>query len=79
MAPDGVRQWLLCHAAWPAPAPAGQSLHEYPFACSAQGGCGSFVNRVPVGEQRYQGGVLRSFFQRFKIQPGDPFDVMFGP
>jgi hypothetical protein len=61
------------------PAPAGQSLDEYPFACSAQGGCGSFVRSVPVGEQSYQGGVLSSFFQRFGIQPGDPFDVMFGP
>lgn len=61
------------------PAPAGQSLDEYPFACSAQGGCGSFVNPVPVAEQSYQGGVLSSFFQRYGIRPGDPFDVMFGP
>ncbi|WP_342766652.1 polymorphic toxin-type HINT domain-containing protein [Xylanimonas oleitrophica] len=61
------------------PAPAGQSLDEYPFACSAQGGCGSFVNPVPIAEQSYQGGVLSSFFQRFGIGPGDPFDVMFGP
>lgn len=61
------------------PAPAGQSLDEYPFACSVQGGCGSFVNPVPVGEQRYQGGVLSSFFQKSGIGPGDPFDVMFGP
>ena len=62
-----------------APAPAGQSLDEYPFACSAQGGCGSFVRSVPVGEQSYQGGVLSRFFQDFGIRPGDPFDVMFGP
>lgn len=61
------------------PAPAGQSLDEYPFACSAQGGCGSFVRPVPMGEQSYQGGVLSQFFQRFGVQPGDPFDVMFGP
>ncbi|NTW40894.1 MAG: hypothetical protein HGA44_13610, partial [Cellulomonadaceae bacterium] len=45
------------------PAPAGQSLDEYPFACSAQGGCGSTVRPVPVGEQNYQGGVLSRFFQ----------------
>lgn len=61
------------------PAPAGQSLDGYPFACSAQGGCGSFVRSVPVGEQSYQGGVLSRFFQDFGIRPGDPFDVMFGP
>lgn len=60
------------------PAPAGQSLDEYPFACSAQGGCGSFVRSVPVGEQSYQGGVLSRFFQDYGIRPGDPFDVMFG-
>jgi hypothetical protein len=61
------------------PAPAGQSLDEYPFACSAEGGCGAFVRAVPAGEQSYQGGVLSSFFQRFAITAGDPFNVSFGP
>lgn len=28
------------------PAPAGRSLDEYPFACSAQGGCGATVRSV---------------------------------
>jgi len=60
-------------------APAGQSLDEYPFACSAQGGCGSFVRPVPIGEQSYQGGVLSRFFQNNGVQPGDPFYVQFGP
>ena len=60
-------------------APAGQSLDEYPFACSAQGGCGSFVRAVPVGEQSYQGGVLSRFFQDYGIGVGDPFNVVFGP
>jgi hypothetical protein len=60
-------------------APAGQSLDEYPFACSAQRGCGSFVRSVPVSEQNYQGGILSQFFQRSGVQPGDPFNVMFGP
>ena len=60
-------------------APAGQSLDEYPFACSAQGGCGSFVRSVPVGEQNYQGGVLSRFFQDYGVNPGDPFNVLFGP
>jgi len=61
------------------PAPAGQSLDEYPFACSAQGGCGSFVSPVPAAEQSYQGGVLSQFFQRQGVNPGDPFNVKFGP
>ena len=60
-------------------APAGQSLDEYPFACSAQGGCGSFVRAVPVAEQSYQGGVLSRFFQDYGVRPGDAFDVVFGP
>ena len=59
------------------PAPAGQSLDEYPFACAAQGGCGSFVRAVPVGEQNYQGGVLSRFFQDYGVMPGDPFRVKF--
>lgn len=61
------------------PAPAGQSLDEYPFACSAQGGCGATVRSVPVGEQSCQGGVLSRFFQDNGIGVGDPFNVMFGP
>lgn len=39
----------------------------------------SFVRSVPVGGQNCQGGVLSQFFQRSGVQPGDPFDVMFGP
>lgn len=61
------------------PAPGGQSLDEYPFACSAQGGCGSFVRAVPVGEQSYQGGVLSRFFQDHGVSSGDSFDVRFVP
>lgn len=60
------------------PAPAGQSLDEYPFACSAQGGAGSCVAPVPQAEQSYQGGVLSQFFQRHGIGEGDPFNVEFG-
>ncbi|MDQ6719298.1 MAG: DNRLRE domain-containing protein [Candidatus Dormibacteraeota bacterium] len=61
------------------PAPAGQSLDEYPFACTIQGGTGACVLAVPEGEQSYQGGVLSTFFQREGIAPGDPFNVQFGP
>jgi hypothetical protein len=61
------------------PPPAGMSLDEYPFACSAQGGAGACVSAVPVWEQSYQGGVLSSFFQKFGVDVGDPFRVLFGP
>lgn len=57
----------------------GQSLDEYPFACSAQGGCGSFVRSVPQGERSYQGGVLSRFFQNNGVGVGDPSNVVFGP
>lgn len=60
-------------------APAGQSLDEYPFASSAQGGSGSTVRPVPKSEQNHQGGILSSFYQRHKIQDGDRFNVEFGP
>jgi len=56
----------------------GKSLRlPVPFARSAQGGTGACVSAVPVGEQSYQGGVLSSFFQRFGIEAGDPFNVEF--
>jgi hypothetical protein len=58
---------------------AGQSLDEYPFACTAQGGLGACVRPVSAGEQSYQGGVLSTFFQQAGIFNGDPFEVRFGP
>ena len=61
------------------PAGPGQSLDEYPFASSSQGGSNSRVAPVPVAEQNYQGGVLSSFYQRHGIKPGDPYDVRFVP
>jgi RHS repeat-associated protein len=60
-------------------APAGQSLDEYPFASSAQGGAGSTVRAVPKAEQDYQGGVLSSFYQRHGVNIGDDYNVLFGP
>lgn len=62
-----------------APAPAGQSLDEYPFASSVQGGAVSVVRPVPIGEQSYQGGVLSRFYQDSGTGVGDPFNVEFGP
>jgi hypothetical protein len=61
------------------PAPAGQSLDEYPFASSSQGGAGARVAPVPAAEQNYQGGVLGSFYQNNGILDGDPFNVRFDP
>ncbi|WP_363250316.1 NucA/NucB deoxyribonuclease domain-containing protein [Microbacterium sp.] len=53
-------------------------LDDYPFACTAEGGCGAFVRSVPSAEQSYQGGVLSNFFQRYGVQPGDVFNVRIG-
>lgn len=60
-------------------APKGQSLDEYPFASSAEGGSGATVRPVPVGEQNYQGGKLSSFYRNNGVNPGDQFHVAFGP
>ncbi|PVW04881.1 hypothetical protein DEA06_08975 [Microbacterium sp. Gd 4-13] len=62
-----------------APAGAGRSLDEYPFASTAQGGSGAYVGAVPVAEQSYQGGVLGGFYRSNKIAPGDEFGVSSGP
>ena len=57
-------------------APAGQSLDEYPFACTAQGGSGACVRAVPIAEQSYQGGVLSAAFRHQRIEVGDEFLVV---
>jgi hypothetical protein len=52
------------------------SPDEYPFASTTQGGAGARVEGVPLAEQRIQGGVLSSFYQKFGIGQGDPFWVL---
>jgi len=52
-----------------------QSLDEYPFASSQQGGAGARVMAVPRGEQSIQGGTLSRFYQNYNINHGDPFLV----
>jgi hypothetical protein len=42
-------------------------------------GCGASVSAVLQSEQSYQGGVVSQFFQNAGVQPGDVFNVMFGP
>jgi len=53
----------------------GNSLDEYPFASAKEGGAGSTVKSVPVGEQNIQGGTMSSFYQNNGIQDGDRFIV----
>ena len=53
----------------------GGSPDEYPFASTMQGGAGARIEGVPLVEQRIQGGVLSSFYQKFGIGQGDPFRV----
>lgn len=60
-------------------APKGQSLDEYPFASTVEGGAGATVRPVPVSEQNYQGGKLSSFYRQHNIKPGDQINVAFGP
>ncbi len=53
----------------------GNSLDEYPFASSKEGGVGSNVKSVPKGEQNIQGGTMSSFYQNNNIADGDKFIV----
>ena len=45
-------------------AKAGNSLDEYPFASSKQGGAGANVKSVPASEQNIQGGTMSSFYKK---------------
>lgn len=53
----------------------GQSLDEYPFASTKQGGSGACVAAVCAGEQSIQGGQISQFYQRNNINDGDSFNV----
>ena len=52
------------------------SMEEFPFASTKEGGAGAKLKGVPVSEQRIQGGKLSSFYQKFNIGGGDPFRVV---
>lgn len=58
----------------PAPGPR-QSLDEYPFASTREGGAGSQVGAVPRSEQNCQGGCISQFYQQNGIRDGDKFKV----
>ena len=51
------------------------SPDEYPFESTYEGGKGAFVRGVPLQEQRIQGGVVSSFYQRNNIVDGSQFRV----
>jgi hypothetical protein len=52
------------------------SPDEYPFASTYQGGAGARIADVPIQEQRIQGGVMSSFYAKYGISDGDPFQVI---
>jgi len=54
----------------------GQSIDEYPFASTKEGGQGATTATVPIGEQSQQGGQLSSFYKKNNIKEGDKFKVV---
>jgi len=55
--------------------PGQTSLDEFPFASSREGGSGSRVQAVPIGEQNTQGGIMSQFFKKNEVKDGDKFKV----
>jgi len=55
------------------------SRDEYPFASSQEGGAGSWVGHVPVSQQNAQGALMKNFFSKYNIQPGDRYRVIVTP
>jgi len=45
------------------------SRDEYPFACTLEGGAGSWVGHIPGRQNSAQGGLLASFLRRERILP----------
>lgn len=76
---DAIRAQRADALAGQAKPPSGYSLDEFPFASSQQGGAGARVVQVPRTEQNIQGGMLSSFYQRYGITHGDPFNVIVVP
>jgi len=53
----------------------GLSPDEYPFACTAEGGCGAWIGHIPLEQQWAQGGLLSRFIQDYGIEPFGRFRV----
>ncbi len=51
----------------------GYSCEEYPFASTTAGGTGALIARVPLAEQRVQGGILSSFYSANQVLARDRF------
>jgi RHS repeat-associated protein len=57
----------------------GQSLDEYPYASTLEGGTGAWVTPVPVTEQLTQAGLLTAFYTIERVGPGQQFVVIVVP
>ncbi|RYZ71970.1 MAG: hypothetical protein EOP09_03895, partial [Proteobacteria bacterium] len=55
------------------------SRDEYPFASSMEGGARSWVGHIPVSQQNAQGAILKNFFRKNNIKPGDQYRVVVIP
>jgi hypothetical protein len=53
-----------------------ESLDEYPYASTMEGGAGASVLPVPIGEQSTQGGQIGGLIVGKKMQTGDQFFVV---
>lgn len=53
----------------------GNSLDEYPYASTEEGGEGAHVEEVPIADNQAGGKAYSKFLQDEKIQPGDKFHV----
>jgi len=61
------------------PAGLGDSLDEYPFASSAQGGFGAVVAPVPAIQNSIQGGIIGGCYKIENITVGTPYIVIVTP
>ena len=61
------------------PAGLGNSLDEYPFASSAQGGFGAVVAPVPAIQNSIQGGIIGACYKIENISVGTPYIVIVTP
>jgi len=61
------------------PAAAGNSLDEYPFAASMQGGAGASVKEVPAWQNFVQGAIIRWSYKYENISVGMPYIVVVTP
>ena len=61
------------------PAAPGNSLDEYPFAASLQGGVGASIKEVPAWQNSLQGAIIRWSYKFENIGVGRPYIVLVTP